>query len=187
MPAGSLPSIGRPSRALGRRPLRSIPARAAGGLGLRTSSIVPTISASCSRHRSAPLRKEGRPEWTALETMSGGDLLSRGIAPQVPSALAGLTSVFGMGTGGSPPLSPPETQWISARHPEHSIASTHVEGFYSSPRPISTGQLNALLRLHTPPIKRVVFPRSYSLNGMGDLILERVSHLDAFSGYLCPT
>jgi hypothetical protein len=40
--------------------------------------------------------------------MPGGDLLSQGVAPQVPSALAGLTSVFGMGTGCSPPLSPPD-------------------------------------------------------------------------------
>lgn len=30
---------------------------------------------------------------------SGGVLLSQGISPQVPSALTGLTSVFGMGTG----------------------------------------------------------------------------------------
>ena len=30
---------------------------------------------------------------------SGSDLLSQGNCPQVPSALAGLTSVFGMGTG----------------------------------------------------------------------------------------
>ena len=36
--------------------------------------------------------------------MPGSDLLSQGVAPQVPSALAGFTSVFGMGTGGSPPL-----------------------------------------------------------------------------------
>jgi hypothetical protein len=28
--------------------------------------------------------------------------------PQVPSALEGLTSVFGMGTGGSPPLWSPD-------------------------------------------------------------------------------
>ena len=35
---------------------------------------------------------------------SGGDLLSQGVTPQVPSALAGLTSVFGMGTGVTPPL-----------------------------------------------------------------------------------
>ena len=40
---------------------------------------------------------------------SGDDLLSQGVSPQVPSALAGLTSVFGMGTGVSPPPWPPET------------------------------------------------------------------------------
>jgi hypothetical protein len=34
---------------------------------------------------------------------SGGDLLSQGISPQVPSALASLTSVFGMGTGVTSP------------------------------------------------------------------------------------
>ena len=30
---------------------------------------------------------------------SGGDILSRAVSSQVPSALKGLTSVFGMGTG----------------------------------------------------------------------------------------
>ena len=35
---------------------------------------------------------------------SGSDLLSRGVAPEVSSALKGLTTVFGMGTGGSPLL-----------------------------------------------------------------------------------
>jgi hypothetical protein len=39
----------------------------------------------------------------------GGDLLSRGVSPQVPSARAVFTAVFGMGTGVSPPLLPPET------------------------------------------------------------------------------
>ena len=34
----------------------------------------------------------------------GSDLLSRGVAPEVSSALKGLTTVFGMGTGGSPLL-----------------------------------------------------------------------------------
>src|SRR5437660_2585974 len=39
--------------------------------------------------------------------MLGNDLLSRRVAPTVPSALEGLTSVFGKGTGVSPPpLSP---------------------------------------------------------------------------------
>ena len=34
----------------------------------------------------------------------GGDLLSQEVTLQVPSARAGLTAVFGMGTGVSPPL-----------------------------------------------------------------------------------
>ncbi len=69
----------------------------------------------------------------------GGDLLSQGASPQVPSARAGLTSVFGMGTGVSPPLWPPETVrsagfppswgrstalWLRQRTPERSKAST---------------------------------------------------------------
>jgi hypothetical protein len=39
----------------------------------------------------------------------GDVLLSQGVAPQVPSALTVLTSVFGMGTGVSPSLWSPET------------------------------------------------------------------------------
>ena len=39
---------------------------------------------------------------------SGGDLLSRAVSSQVPSALRGLTSVFGMGTGGTLSPLPPE-------------------------------------------------------------------------------
>ena len=37
--------------------------------------------------------------WRPCVWVSGGVLLSRGVSPQVPSALASLTSVFGMGTG----------------------------------------------------------------------------------------
>jgi hypothetical protein len=40
----------------------------------------------------------------------GGVLLSHTVAHAVPSALEGLTSVFGMGTGVTPPLSPPKTE-----------------------------------------------------------------------------
>ncbi len=53
----------------------------------------------------------------------------------------------------------------------------------SSPRMISTGLLNALLRLHIPPINLVVFQDPYSLEGMGELISRSASRLDAFSGY----
>ncbi len=45
-------------------------------------------------------------------------------------------------------------------------------------RAISTGQLNALLRLHLRPIDVVVFHGS-----QGDLVLKGASRLDAFSGY----
>ena len=43
-----------------------------------------------------------------LHDYSGDVLLSQGGTPQVPSALASLTSVFGMGTGVTSPLWPPE-------------------------------------------------------------------------------
>ena len=38
----------------------------------------------------------------------GGDLLSHRVSPAVPSALEGLTSEFGMGSGVAPPVLPPE-------------------------------------------------------------------------------
>jgi hypothetical protein len=55
----------------------------------------------------------------------------------------------------------------------------------SSPRPISTGLLIALLRLHSRPIDLVVYQGSYSLKGMGELISRLASRLDAFSAYPC--
>ena len=45
-------------------------------------------------------------------------------------------------------------------------------------RAISTGKLNALLRLHTRPINVVVYHGS-----QGVLVSRWVSRLDAFSGY----
>ena len=39
-----------------------------------------------------------------LQKKSGSDLLSRAVSRGVPSALEGLTSVFGMGTGVTPPI-----------------------------------------------------------------------------------
>ncbi len=53
----------------------------------------------------------------------GGDLLSQENDLQVPSARAGLTAVFGMGTGVSPPPWPPGICQFSGE-PENSIAST---------------------------------------------------------------
>src|ERR1022692_3713915 len=50
-------------------------------------------------------------------------------------------------------------------------------------RAISNGQLNVLLRLHTRPIKLVVYQCSCYLLRLGDLILRKVSRLYAFSVY----
>ena len=58
---------------------------------------------------------------------SGGDLLSRAVSSQVPSALKGLTSVFGMGTGGTPSPLPPEIVSIVFAWPSLSLA--HARGF----------------------------------------------------------
>ena len=44
---------------------------------------------------------------------SGDDLSSRAVSSQVLSALKGLTSVFGMGTGGTPSPLPPEIVSLS--------------------------------------------------------------------------
>jgi hypothetical protein len=52
---------------------------------------------------------------SSFERKSGGVLLSQAVSRQVPSAQEGLTSVFGMGTGVTPPLWPPKPV-VSALH-----------------------------------------------------------------------
>ena len=92
---------------------------------------------------------------------SGSDLLSRAVSSQVPSALKGLTSVFGMGTGVTPSLSPPE--WVIFSFHTLTTAqllfliqfltfllslffqSVSLSSLKSSPRPIS------IIKLHTLP------------------------------------
>jgi hypothetical protein len=49
------------------------------------------------------MKNEEPPEGGSSKKI-GGDLLSREVALRVPSALAGLTSLFGMGRGVSPPV-----------------------------------------------------------------------------------
>ena len=69
--------------------------------------------------------------------------------------------------------------------------SRHPEDFpvpYTTQKPsiISTGLLKPLLTFHLRPIQQVVSLRSYTFQSR-ELILKRVSHLDAFSGYLFRT
>ena len=109
----------------------------------------------------------------------------------VLSAFESLTSVFEMGTGGSSQLLTPKILCY-IRHTENCIKCNpdHVFGidqrklsFGSSPRPISTGQLNTLLCLHLQPINLVFYKGPYLHKGVGNLILGWASRLDAFSAY----
>ena len=68
-------------------------------------------------------------------------------------------------------------------HSEHEHPNSSLVEVKSSPRPISTGQLNTLLCLHFRPINVVVFHGPYPVNPVRDLIFEQASRLDAFSGY----
>jgi hypothetical protein len=65
--------------------------------GLWARSPSPsTPGRRCSDNKKRPAKLAGR------KTNSGGDLLSQALASQVPSALRGLTTLFGKGRGGSP-------------------------------------------------------------------------------------
>ena len=69
---------------------------------------------------SSPKPKRNQPHIRGADSFlgSGSVLLSRAVSSQVPSALKGLTSVFGMGTGGSPlPLPPEFSRVLSLRFP----------------------------------------------------------------------
>ena len=110
-------------------------------------------------------------ECSAIELLrnmeSGSDLSSRAVSSQVLSALKGLTSVFGMGTGGTPSSLPPEMVAILFRKPlslcpdnctsNDSLSDLQLISFFvlhlcalqgscskSSPRPISINNLHVL-------------------------------------------
>jgi hypothetical protein len=138
-----------------------------------------------SIRRMTGLQAKKRAALGRLWRKTGGDLLSRAVARQVPSALRGLTALFGMGRGVSLSLS--RHRKVS-RRPLWTLKTALGRGKKqnpSSPRRISTGLLIALLRLHSRPIDLVVSQASYSLKGMGELISRLASRLDAFSAYPC--
>ena len=124
----------------------------------RHSGANPTVEVPTVRERD-----DARPKWAGvIFERTGGVLLSQGVYPQVPSALAGLTAVFGMGTGVTPPLWPPETCCQRGLIPRE-LQSEHEYRemmFEPSPRPISTGRLNVLPRLHLRPINVMVSSRA---------------------------
>ena len=76
-----------------------------------------------------PKPKEPHPGLTGCGSfvywLCGGVLLSRRVAPAVPSALAGLASGFGMGPGVSPPPWPPQ-QYATSHQPATQTPRTGV-------------------------------------------------------------
>src|SRR5919109_2669591 len=55
-------------------------------------------------------RRSKEPPRRTATKKTGGVLLSQAVAHQVPSALRGLTALFGMGRGVSPSLWPPKSR-----------------------------------------------------------------------------
>ena len=174
-----------PTHGARRRAIRTIPAGR-----LRGTSGHPDDR----RRGIASKRKRAAPRSGSSNERTGGDLLSQAREGQVPSALWGLTALFGMGRGVSPTPKPPETCQDRAdrganraplRGPSklHNLPTNEHQKYPSSPRPISTGPLRTLLCFQIRPINLVVFQGSYSLEGMGELISRPASRLDAFSGY----
>src|SRR5690606_253937 len=100
-------------RSLGRRGARQSAAppvqrRLTGGAG-PSGGARPKFAAKQQKGVSGMQKKSTAPDNGAvLKNFPGTDLLSRPVARAVPSALEGLTAVFGMGTGVSPPLCAPE-------------------------------------------------------------------------------
>ena len=75
-----------------------------------------------------------------------------------------------------------------SRSPLETPTSRHADpwsgaGIEVKPSTISTAQLHPSPDFHMPPIKQMVSLRSYPVNPVGNLILRRASHLDAFSAY----
>jgi hypothetical protein len=83
------------------------------GPGVSPRAFTILIVRICSQP-SHPERVEGgdpafpQTHGCVYRAKSGGDLLSQGLSIQVPSALRGLTSVFGKGTGVALSLAPPK-------------------------------------------------------------------------------
>ena len=64
----------------------------------------PAPEATCQGREARGQREKARCRHRAFKNNPGSDLLSHAPTHTVPSAVAGLTSVFGMGTGGTLPL-----------------------------------------------------------------------------------
>ena len=87
----------------------------------------------------------------------GGVQLSHPVSRAVPSALEGLTSLFGMGRGVTPPPKPPHNKMTTDTRRGKSTGTTPwIILTDQASRLISTGRLKHLRALHLPPIDVVI-------------------------------
>ena len=164
-------------------PKRESPHRGGGGAGsggrIRTGDLRVMSPTSC--HCSTP--RQGRRQRPIVPATK----------PPVSSAQARCTTVFGTGTGGATPLeSPPagtpqacrcgKQETVLSNPREGRLDAHEVAGARVAPSALSTPRLQRLPAFHPGPIHQLVSLGPYSLR-MGDLILGRASHLDAFSAY----
>jgi hypothetical protein len=173
----------------------------------RRQGITPSPIPECRPPIPAQHRKPPAPEGTGgfcLQPWIGGDVLSHRGNPAVPSALRGLTSEFGMGSGDPPRYSHRSRE----RSDRIRRLGNRVSGSSTSPG-YCLRVLDAVRPVPNEPVKphgplvRLGFTYRYAstcrlstwwsstaLQGScdpGGLILGGASHLDAFSGSPFPT
>ena len=115
----------------------------------------------------------------------GNFLLSQAVPSSVPSAFGGLTSVFGMGTGGALQLSSPET-FLRGALPRFSSASLRSPlprralsaSVAPSPRTFKTAQVRVDQQTFTLLRLSLAFPRAPSASAAFTLALARSSSSD---------
>ncbi len=134
---------------------------------IKGSDTLPVGRGTSPRTKRPTVNEYGR------SSVLGDVLLSQDPAVQVPSALKGLTVVFGMGTRGSPSPSSPNVNVCTLKTGYESLLNfschKHMltmcvssrKHFRISPRPISIRQLHTLPCFHPEPINLVVFKGSY--------------------------
>ena len=113
-------------------------------------------------HAGATIQCVNRFTKAAMKTSNA--LSSQSVSRQVLSAYECLTTVFGMGTGGTTQLSSLDIHLSTYATLKTIQKKFHVEHFSFrkiSPRFISTGPLHALRHFHSQPIYLVFFKESY--------------------------
>ena len=117
------------------------------------------------------ITKQKKKELLDFEVVPSGYLATTYFpAFAVSSALEVLTSVFGMGTGGTPPVwSPdyvfsfPELNTFLGALFLHNCTTSAASNLRSRPRPISTGPLHMSPCFHSRPIYLLIFQGSYQI------------------------